>query len=300
VIKEVAMAAQDDERERRLALWESIKTVDPDNVPPSILRELGVYGGAQGIWVDKARTGHIAANGVTVGLLHTGKHYPDDISEDGLIYHYPKTARPPSRDAAEVAATKNAANLKLPIFVVLPGETDRTRQVRLGWVEDWDDEARLFLVLFGDVAPTYAPAAEQEEAFSLTVDTPMRKALVNVRARQQVFRFQVLAQYGSKCAVCSISHPSLLKAAHLRGKREKGSDDWRNGLPLCSTHHDAYDAHLFAIHPDTLCIVTSPAITPTAIGLGTSVLAAKHKKPHREALAWRFELTQSKWRTKLA
>ena len=64
------------------------------------------------------------------------------------------------------------------------------------------------------------------------------------------------------------------------------------------THHDAYDAHLFAIHPDTLSILTSPAITSTAIGLGTSVLAAKHKKPHREALAWRFELTQSKWRTK--
>jgi putative restriction endonuclease len=95
-------------------------------------------------WIRQG-TGHIAANGVTVSLLHTGKHYPDDISEDGLIYHYPKTARPPSRDAAEVAATKNAANLNLPIFVVLPGETDRTRRVRLGWVEDWDDEAGLFI-----------------------------------------------------------------------------------------------------------------------------------------------------------
>jgi putative restriction endonuclease len=163
-----------------------------------------------------------------------------------------------------------------------------------------NDEVQLFLVLFGDAAPTYAPAPEQEEVFSLTDDTPMRRAVANVRARQQVFRFQVLAQYGSRCAICSITHPSLVKAAHIRGKREKGSDDWRNGLPLCSTHHDAYDAQLFVIQPDTLSIVTGPDISPTAIGLGADVLAVKHGKPHRDALEWRFELTQSKWCTKLA
>jgi putative restriction endonuclease len=291
-----------EEKERRLSLWGSIKSLGSDHVSAASLRDLGIYGGAQGIWVDKAKTGPIAANGsgVTVSLLHTGRHYPDDISEDGLIYHYPRTARPPSRDAAEVEATKNAARLALPIFVILPGQTDRTRQVHLGWVEDWDDEAALFLVLFGDTAPTYASPAEQGEPFSLTDDAPMRKATVNVRARQQVFRFQVLAQYGAKCAVCSITHPSLVEAAHIRGKRERGSDDWRNGIPLCSTHHDAYDAQLFAIHPDTLSIITEPDVSPAAIGLGTSLLAVKHKRPHRDALAWRFELTRSKWRTKLA
>ena len=153
--------------------------------------------------------------------------------------------------------------------------------------------------LFGDSAPTYASPAEQDEPFSLTDDAPLRKATVNVRARQQVFRFQVLAQYGAKCAVCSIMHPSLVKAAHIRGKREKGSDDWRNGIPLCSTHHDAYDAQLFAIHPDTLSIITGPDVNPTAIGLGTDILAVKQRRPHREALAWRFQLTQSKWKTKV-
>jgi putative restriction endonuclease len=292
---------QDEERERRLGLWASIQRKNPDNVSAISLRDLGVYGGAQGIWVDKAKTGALAADGsgVTVSLLHTGRHYPDDVSDDGLIYHYPSTSRPPARDAAEVEATKNAARVALPIFVILPGQTDRTRRVRLGWVQDWDDKAALFLVLFGDTAPTYAPAAEQGEPFSLTDDAPMRKAMVNVRARRQVFRFQVLAQYGAKCAVCSITHPSLVKAAHIRGKREKGSDDWRNGLPLCSTHHDAYDAELFAIHPDTLSIITGPDISAAAIGLGADVLAVEQKRPHRDALVWRFEWTQSKWRTKL-
>jgi HNH endonuclease len=223
-----------------------------------------------GLTKQRQQPSPLMAVGSRSALLHTGRHYPDDISEDGLIYHYPRTSRPPSRDAAEVEATKNAARLGLPVFVVLPGTTDRTRLVRLGWVEDWDDEAALFLVLFGEAEPTYASPADQDEPFSLTDDTPMRKATVNVRARQQVFRFQVLAQYGAKCAVCSITHPSLIKAAHIRGKREKGSDDWRNGIPLCSTHHDAYDAQLFAIHPDTLSIITVPGVTATAIGLSAS------------------------------
>jgi hypothetical protein len=71
----VQMTIQDDERERRLGLWEPVKGLGPDTVPARSLRDLGVYGGAQGVWVDKVRTGHLALNGVTVGLLHTGRHY---------------------------------------------------------------------------------------------------------------------------------------------------------------------------------------------------------------------------------
>jgi hypothetical protein len=104
------MALQDDERDRRVGLWSTLRGLDWDDVPAAILCDLGIYGGAQGIWVDKARTGPIHTNGagVTVSVLHTGRHYLDDISEDGLIYHYPSTARPLSRDASEVEATKNA------------------------------------------------------------------------------------------------------------------------------------------------------------------------------------------------
>ena len=76
-------------------------------------------------------------------------------------------------------------------------------------------------MLFGDERPTYEPPAEQDEPFSLTDETTPKRAMVNVRTRQQVFRFQVLQRYGSKCAVCSITHPSLVKAAHIREKRSK-------------------------------------------------------------------------------
>jgi len=73
------MAAQDDERERRLGLWDTVKGSGLGAISARYLRDLGVYGGAQGIWVDKTRTGNLAPDGVTVGLLHTGRHYPDDL-----------------------------------------------------------------------------------------------------------------------------------------------------------------------------------------------------------------------------
>ena len=148
--------------------------------------------------------------------------YPDDVSEDGLIYHYHRTSRPSSRDAAEVEATKNASRLGFPVFIILPGETNQTRCVRLGWIEIGTMRRHSFSCCLAN-SPTYSPPAEQDEPFSLTDHAPMKMAMVKVRGRQQVFRFQVLAQYGAKCAVCSITHP--LKAAHIRGKREKGSDD---------------------------------------------------------------------------
>ena len=70
-----------------------------------------------------------------------------------MIYHYPSTDRPAARDSAEVQATKNAADANLPIFVIRPGEHRASgRSIRLGWVTDWDDNAKPFLILFGEQA----------------------------------------------------------------------------------------------------------------------------------------------------
>ena len=47
-----------DERERRQGLWERIRSTPPSELKASLLRELRVYGGAQGIWVDS----HVTSN----------------------------------------------------------------------------------------------------------------------------------------------------------------------------------------------------------------------------------------------
>ena len=96
------------ERARRMGMWRAVLDAGgPNGVPPSLLRDLGIYGGAQGIWVDKARTGQVTqgGEGVTVGVLHTGSSYADDLADDCMIYHYPKTRRA-GRDPSEVEATK--------------------------------------------------------------------------------------------------------------------------------------------------------------------------------------------------
>ena len=71
--REAAVVA---ERNRRDHLWQTLLAEYPAavDVPPGRLRDLSVFGGAQGIWVDKAAaTGALEAeHGVTVGLLHTG------------------------------------------------------------------------------------------------------------------------------------------------------------------------------------------------------------------------------------
>jgi putative restriction endonuclease len=89
-----------------------------------------------------------------------------------------------------------------------------------------------------------------------------------------------------------------MKAAHICGKAHNGSDDWRNGLPLCSTHHDAFDAHLFTIHPDTRVIATMPSVSPASIGITSKILSPVHQTPHPEALSWRFAQTNRLWAAK--
>lgn len=286
------------EKARRLELMSALWLGDLEDLDPARLRELGVYGGAQGVWVDKAQTSPATGkpDGATVGILHTGRHYPDDLSEEGVIYHYPLTGRPPGRDAAEVQATKNAMLLDLPIFVILPGARSKAkRTVRLGWIKDFDDVTRQFLIMFGDVSPPYASAAAADEKFILEEERKTRVAMINARVGQQKFRFQVLAQYGPKCAVCDICHPVLLKAAHIRGKRDRGSDDWRNGIPLCATHHDAFDAHLFGIDPLNGHLSCRPGIASVNIGLRQSSISTLKAGPHRDALDWRWKATRRAW-----
>jgi hypothetical protein len=55
----------------------------PRRAVPRLLREVGIYGGAQGVWIDADKTRGInGPGGVTVGLLHTARHYADELSAD--------------------------------------------------------------------------------------------------------------------------------------------------------------------------------------------------------------------------
>ncbi|MFF8572812.1 HNH endonuclease [Streptomyces sp. NPDC015408] len=290
----------EDERAWRLAVWSHLQsTEDLSQVPPGVLRAFGVYGGGQGIWMDKTRTEAVHEGGITVGVLHTGAHYPDEISDNDVIYHYPTTGRGPGRDESEVVATKAAAALKLPIFVIAkPTPRSGVRIVRLAWVEGWEERSRIFLISFGDRRPEQLLTEDHsdEQPFSLTGNRS-RASRRNVRERpgQRRFKLRVFQRYGPRCPLSGIAVPEMIEAAHLRPDAEDGTDDPRNGLPLNAALHRAYDAHLFAIEPETLNVVTRPqGPTIGELGIVTPHLRELPRLPHAEALHWRYREWQSR------
>jgi hypothetical protein len=125
----------------------------PRQIPPSALREAGVYGGAAGLWCDRERTIRIAESGLCVSLLHTGKHYADSFLGNTLVYHYPQTKRPGATDINEIHAARECLRSRVPLFVILPGDTGSTKELRLGWlVGDMPDE-KAFLIALQDNDP---------------------------------------------------------------------------------------------------------------------------------------------------
>lgn len=280
----------------RVAMWQRLhEQGGPLDVPKSLVRELGIYGGAQGVWVDTERTRGITGDGagVAVGLLHTGRHYADDLSPTGILYHYPHTGRPPGRDASEVQATKNAGRLALPVFVITPSPASgERRDVHLGWVADWDDADEIFLVTFTDDLTLAQMRAGDGmgEPFKLFDDSPeTRRVEVAARPNQQRFKFDVIARYGAACAVCEIDAREVLDAVHIAEKRQKGTDQAENGLVLCATHHRAFDRGLFCIRPHDLAIHTKPGTAE--LRMTRTSIAHLKVHPHTDALTWRW----SRW-----
>lgn len=278
------------EREWRLAVWKNlIRRRDGSGLlTPDAVRSVGAYGNFRGIWTDKSRTKSIHPDGVTVGLKHTGQRFPDDLDEDGVLYHYPAT-RQPGRDLGEVKATKAAATLRLPVFVIT--EHDDRRGVQLAWVEGWEDRSGLFLVKFGTTQPIQVIDHDrsEEQPFQLEGNRRRRRSgTVITRPDQARFKLEVFQRYGPCCPFSGIVVPQMVEAAHLRGDAEGGTSDARNGLPMNAALHRAFDAHLFAINPDTLTAEPRPG-GPSLEDMGIlhPRLTLEHL-PHPEALRWRY------------
>jgi len=270
---------------RRLALWQFLRTEHPPEVTPGLLRDLRLYGGAQGIWVDKNRTASLTPDGrgVAVAILHNGITYADDLAADGVLYHYPSTDRPSSRDAGEVRAMKWAKDLQIPIFVII--KEGGLRRVVLGWVDDFDDPAKVFAVSFGNLPQGPVLLEEENAPFELTAPRSQRRASTWVRTGQRDFAFNVMRRYGPSCAGCGIAVTQVLDAAHLRPKSRNGSDDSRNGLPLCALHHRALDSRLWVIDPDSTSFIALRRDVPlSALRLTYASLSHLPQLPHREAL----------------
>ncbi len=259
------------EKARREALWASLLDAGgPEDVPRTLPRELGIYGNQSGIFVPNATTRTPETpRGIALSFLNTGRHYDDELTTTGVIYHYPTTARS-GHDESEIEASKAAYRASLPVFVIGPGSRSTTRTVYRGYIEDLDDQNRVMLITFtrSELPPPPPLPTEHDEAFSLMSDddTSSYSSRRN-RPNQVRFAYDVFKRYGHECAVCGLSIQGLLQAAHLLSKKRKGSDDPRNGLPLCANHHLAFDRGYWCIDADLTLHAspTGPALDELAI-----------------------------------
>jgi hypothetical protein len=274
----------------------------PKSVSPEDLRKFGIYAGAAGFWLDKSRTKTMTddGTGVTVSALVTGKSYENDFDTDGVIYEYPQSKRPSEYDQSRIQATKTAALLKLPIFVVIkPTSNSKKRDVFLGWIEAWDDTSKLFLISFGLEAPKEIPNGVDNDDYPFTLTSSNRCLTTKSKnARERKFRFKIFRRYKKACMLCNMQVTELLTATHIRPISKLGSDDVRNGLLLCHLHHKAFKAGLFSINPSTYeitCSNSGPG--KNELNIITQKLSHLPRKPHPKALNWHWNQWLTKNRT---
>lgn len=272
----------------RSSAWLGLLASHPTAVAPAaFIRDLGLYNGYRGVWVDKTRTVSAASpSGITIGVRHDGSSYADRLSETGLIYKFPETETA-GYDRMEIEATRTAMSVGLPIFVVSGHKDAPTREVRLAYVEACNDEAQEFLLTF---AP--APLAEARLAVSNSTNSAPEWLARRVAARgnERRFAFEVMERYGPRCAVCDISQRALLASAHLRPVFAKGTDEPSNGLVLCANHHLAMDAGLWRADPESTRVVARKGVDLGGIGVTRSDLTILRAKPSAESLAWLWKL----------
>ena len=124
--------------------------------------------------------------------------------------------------------------------------------------------------------------------------------VTNTRLHQPLFRARVLAAYSSQCGVCSLRHPELLDAAHIKPDADGGEPVVPNGISMCKLHHAAYDNNLLGINPDYRVQIRSdvreevdgPTLRYAIQSLhGASLHLPRRRaaQPDRDLLAERFE-----------
>ena len=275
---------------RRLELFNKAKSVSNAGLnTPHQLKELGIYGGASGVWVNKTVTATLDSSGVAVGLLHTGRHYDDDIDDTGVLYHYPTTNRPESRDNNEIQAIKNLAKFKLPVFVIR--NVGNLKKIDLAWLNDFDDSLRICVLTFNglDEFKNSFAASKIDSPVELFGNHRKTKSDIYRAERDPHFKFHILQRFEGKCVVTGTDVIQVLDAAHIIPVANKGTESVENGLLLTASAHRSFDAGLWAINPDTLKLETQPdGPDLQRLKITKLDLRSMDSKLNREALEFRY------------
>ncbi len=125
--------------------------------------------------------------------------------------------------------------------------------------------------------------------------------MVSAPKRDQAFRELLLSEYDYACAVCGMKFKVdklyEAQAAHIVPKRRSGTDDPRNGMALCRSHHWAFDTGLFSLNQNNSIMVSSivrraESVKFELLSLDGSPIAVPKREgiaPHSTAIEWHRE-----------
>ena len=239
---------------KNLELWEEVsKNKRHSN---EFVRDIKkIHRGERGIYRDLSKTRKLSfEDGICQSILDTGRKYDDILTDSYLTYYYPDTSHK-SRDVGEINSLKISQKYNIPIFVVLGSDEDtKTKEIRLGYVQSFNDAQKSFLISFIEdnkriINPIENIIEERkDETDVLFDDTRQRKKTLssNRNNNQPKFNFDVFKYYQNQCAVCDINY--FLEAAHIIPVKNRGTDNKKNGIILCKNHHKAFDDMFFRIN----------------------------------------------------
>lgn len=98
----------------------------------------------------------------------------------------------------------------------------------------------------------------EEEISSLNVDGASKKAIINVRVNQGIFRDKLLKRY-NQCCLCGVENHTLLIASHIKPWVEsepKEKLDVDNGFLMCPNHDKLFDKGYITFDDDGKIIIS--------------------------------------------
>lgn len=203
----------------------------------------------RGIWKPRQLN---AALSITTTYTRPGRErpYEDEVGLDGMLRY---KWQGDDGDASDNRALRRAMDERLPLiwfFGVAPGLFQPVFPVFL--LEE-EVEKRQFVV---DIDPQRGLLGGDAE-----FDSPMEAAAIKrygtgiarTRLHQRLFRSTVISAYGTRCAICNLSHKVLLDAAHIiPDADDDGVPAVVNGMAMCKIHHAAFDANILGVRPDLI------------------------------------------------